>query len=223
MIIYNKIEQQSEEWYEIKKLKMSASNAQAIGNNGKGLNTYIKKIVMESITGRDEYTNKDIDRGNELEPLARFLYELETGRKVEQVGFIGYNDYCGCSPDGIIKEGDNIIGGIEIKALNNANHFDLLLDFKIESKYFWQIQMTLMITGAKWWDYICYNPNFKKSLLVKRVYPEKTNIEKLKEGIKTGEKMIKELTKNDNIKYELESIKNKQGSQASDPDGDLQF
>lgn len=53
---------------------------------------------------RENYSNEHTDRGNELEPQARSLYELENMVKVETVSFIEYNEYIGCSPDGLIVE-----------------------------------------------------------------------------------------------------------------------
>ncbi len=53
--------------------------------------------------------------------------------------------------------------------------------------------MTLLITGRKWWDYVSYNPNFEKSLIVHRIYPDKAAFEKLVSGIMTGKKKIKEI------------------------------
>lgn len=53
---------------------------------------------------KEHYSNDHTDRGNELEPQARSLYELEKMVTVDQVTFIEYNEYIGCSPDGLIDE-----------------------------------------------------------------------------------------------------------------------
>ena len=87
MKIYN-FEQGTEEWFSIKKLKFSASDATAIGNKGAGLETLIKKKVLETIVEKkDNYTDEHIERGNELEPIARAKYEFENGVEVLEVGF----------------------------------------------------------------------------------------------------------------------------------------
>lgn len=189
----HKVEQGTPEWLELRKGKMTASHAQAIGNNGKGLDSYIMQIMSEyhSNAEKEHYTNGDIERGLELEPQAREMYELETGKEVEQVGFIESDEYSGCSPDGLV--GDD--GGIEIKCLNDLNHYKMIVngEKEIDSKYKWQIQMNLLITGRKWWDYVGYNQNFKKSLLVFRITPDEKMQEKLREGLKNGSLKIKEL------------------------------
>ena len=195
MKIYNEIVQGTPEWFEVRKGKMTASNAQAIGNNGKGLDTYIISLMAESFSSGEKpfFSNGDTERGIELEQFARDMYELENDCTIEQVGFIEHSEFAGCSPDGLV--GDE--GGIEIKSVNDVNHFSLILNGEkdIESKYLWQIQMNLLITGRKWWDYISYNPNFEKSLLVFRIYPDTAKQEKLLSGLAKGEDKIKEIKK----------------------------
>jgi putative phage-type endonuclease len=189
----HKIEQGTGEWFEIRKAKMTGSHAQAIGNNGRGLDTYIYDLMAESYSSgeKDNYSNKDIERGLELEEFARDMYELETEQTVEQVGFVEMNEFAGVSPDGLVGED----GGIEIKCLNDTKHFKMILngEKEIESKYIWQIQMCLLVTDRKWWDFISYNPNFEKSLIVFRIKKDDKKQEKLKEGLKNGELKIKEI------------------------------
>ena len=200
MKIYN-FEQGTEEWFSIKKLKFSASDATAIGNKGAGLETLIKKKVLETIVEKkDNYTDEHIERGNELEPIARAKYEFEKGVEVLEVGFIEYNDYCGCSPDGLVNQD----GGIEIKARNDEKHFDFILGSKLDSGTDWQIQMSLFITGRKWWDFISYNPNFKQSIVIIRIYPDEERQLKIKEGIDYAVKKLKQILENKNVVLELE-------------------
>lgn len=199
MKIHN-FEQGTEEWFEVRKLKLTASDATAIGNKGAGLETLVKKKIRELIIKSDDnFTNKHIERGNELEPIARAAYEFEYNVEVVEVGFIEHNEYSGCSPDGLV--GDD--GGIEIKARNDEKHFDFILGAEIDYGTIWQIQMNLLITKRKWWDFISYNPNFKKSMVVIRVYPDEVKQKKLTEGIEYGAKRLKELLENNNVKSEL--------------------
>jgi hypothetical protein len=125
MIIHN-VEQGTPEWFAIRKMKMTASEAQAIAANGKGLETYIRNLMKDSYSSaeKEHFTSKDTERGNELEPLAREIYELTTGRTVQQVGFIEYDEFVGFSPDGLVDED----GGTEIKCLNDEKHFSLMID-----------------------------------------------------------------------------------------------
>lgn len=200
MKIYKDIIQQTDEWDEIKKGKMSASHGTAIGNCGKGLDTYVVSIVKGMIVKqKDSYSNSDMDRGNELEPIARQEYEFEYGVTVDQVGFIEYNDYVGVSPDGLIGED----GLWECKARNDDKHFDLLLTEKVDSGTIWQMNMQMLVSDRKWCDFVSYNPNFKQSLFVKRFYPDEKKQSALLKGFEVGEQKIKELLNNDRIKFEL--------------------
>lgn len=193
MVTYHNIQQGSPEWDEIRKGKLTASHATAIAANGKGLNTYCKKIAVATLAIPEKrYISKDMERGIELETFARQYYEFETSQNVDEVGFVENAKFknVGCSPDGIV----NSDGGIEIKARNNEKHFDLILGETKEIP-FNQIQMTLLITERKWWDFVSYNPNFKeKPIFIYRVLPDLDYHKKLIAGFEKGNELIKEFT-----------------------------
>lgn len=187
MKIHN-ISQRSEEWFELRKGKLTASNAQAITTNGKGLETYIYQLLAEKYSNnRENYTNPDIERGVELEDQARMTYEIER-EAVRQVGFIEMDELVGCSPDGLVGED----GGLEIKCVNDANFFKLLVNGEkaVESKYIWQCQMCMLVSQRKFWDLAFYNPNFDKNLLVFRIEPELAKQEKLLVGLAKGKELV---------------------------------
>jgi len=192
------IAQQTAEWFAVKlKYILSASNAQAIGNQGKGLETLIWEKLSEkySIENKERYSNKDLERGVEFEPLARTLYELKTGNKVLEVGFVINEEISkvgGASPDGLVNED----GLVEIKCFADTKHFRAVIEgVDIESQYMWQMQMQMLFTGRKWCDFTIYNPNYKQSLLIKRVEPDLEMQEKIKEGLKKGEEIINNIEK----------------------------
>lgn len=196
MKIHKDLVQGSDEWFECRKGKMTASHAQEIGNCGKGLDSYVLAILAEKHSSGevDFYSNKETERGNELEDSARSMYELENEVEIEQVGFVEYNEFVGCSPDGFIGEDC----GIEIKCPNDLNYFKILVagEKEIDSKYLWQIQMNLLITGRKEWKLVYYNPNFKKSMTVFTITPDLGKHEQLIEGFKLGEEKIKSIESN---------------------------
>ncbi len=172
---------------------MTASNAQCISANGKGLETYIYSLLAEKYcNNKEHYTNSDIERGLELEYQAVMTYEIEK-ESVERVGFIEQDEFVGCSPDGLVGEE----GGLEVKCVNDANFFKLMINGEtaIETKHIWQCQMCLLITKRKWWDLVFYNPNFEKNMLIFRIIPDKKQHLKLIEGIVKGKKMISEIEK----------------------------
>lgn len=205
MIIHRDIIQGSEEWHKIRELKLTASHGTAIANNGAGLKTYVKDLVIRVIAPQqDNFTSKDMERGNLLEPIARTMYEFENNLIVEEVGFIEHCSHSGYSPDGLIGED----GLLEIKARNDAKHYNLLTGGLVSSDTRWQMQFGLMVTGREWCDFVSYNPNFKsKALFVKRFYRDEKLIEKLKIGLEAGIKMLKLELDRDFVKNELLKLK----------------
>lgn len=193
MKIHN-FEQRTEDWYNIRKGKMTASNADTIIANGKGLETYIYNLMAEyySSAEKENYINADMQRGIDLEPEARLEFEFYTGLDVQEVGFIEYNEFIGVSPDGLI--GDD--GLIEIKCPNDSVYFKLLLSDNIKPEYIAQMQMQLYVTNRQHCYFVSYNPNFEKSLYIKKITRDEEMIEKLKKGLDKGTELIKEIKKN---------------------------
>lgn len=192
MKIHN-FEQRTEDWYNIRKGKMTASNADTIIANGKGLETYIYNLMAEyySSAEKENYINADMQRGIDLEPEARLEFEFYTNLDVQEVGFIEYNEFIGVSPDGLI--GDD--GLIEIKCPNDSVYFKLLLSDNIKPEYIAQMQMQLYVTDRQYCYFVSYNPNFEKSLYIKKITRDEEMIEKLKKGLAEGTKLIKEIKK----------------------------
>ena len=193
MKIYN-FEQRTDEWYAIRKGKMTASNAETIIANGKGLETYIYNLMAEyySSAEKENYINADMQRGIDLEPEARLEFEFYTDLDVQEVGFIEYNDFIGVSPDGLIGND----GLIEIKCPNDNIYFKLLLSNNIKPEYIAQMQMQMYVTDRQYCYFVSYNPNFEKSLYIKKINRDEEMIEKLKKGLERGTQLIKEIKKN---------------------------
>ena len=194
MKIHEGIVQRSPEWFALRKqYPLTASKAQAIGNNGKGLETLVWEKLAEAYSSGivEDISNRHTERGVELEPQARALYELERGVTVKEVGFITNDEIspvAGASPDGLIGED----GLLEVKCFDDAKHFKMTVEgLEIESQYVWQIQMQMLITERKWCDFLAFNPNFDKSLLIQRVEADEEMQSKILSGLKTGEILIK--------------------------------
>ena len=189
--IYEELEQGSEEWFEIRRGKMTASHANTIKANGKGLDTYcIDKAVEVFSEEREEHiSNVHTRRGNELEPIAKAYYEERKGVEVKEIGFAEYNDYVGVSPDGLV--GDD--GLIEIKCPAGKGYLYALLGSDIKPEYYDQMQMQMLVMNREWCDFVQFNPNFPNPMLVRRVFPDKEVQDKLLKGFASGEKKIKEL------------------------------
>jgi putative phage-type endonuclease len=190
-MITHDIDQKTDEWMSLRNGKLTASDAQTIQANGKGLETLCFEKVAEIMTGKPKpsYTNEDMERGVELEATARQVYELETGNVVEEVGFVELDHYTGCSPDGLI--GDD--GLVEIKCKNDTNYVRYLYDMKIDPAHYWQMQMQMWVTERKWCDYVVFNENFEKNTTTQRVDRNELDISFLKMGVDNGIKTIKNI------------------------------
>jgi len=189
MVRFHDVEQGSPEWFKLRKGVLTASDATAIGASGAGLLTLCKEKALELIGVESEsYSNALMERGTRLEPIGRAAYEFHVGCKVVEVGFITNDLYvnAGASPDGLI--GDD--GGLELKARNDIKHLSLIFGETKEIPYN-QIQMNLLISERKWWDFVSFNPKFTKPLFIKRILPDLKYFEKLKIGIAQGNEDIK--------------------------------
>jgi len=186
-----KVEQGTPEWDALRATRMTASHGQAIGANGKGLISYIreKMCALYSTGEQSRYTSKAMDNGTEQEPVAVMLYEFETNEKTEKVGFVVQDKYVGASPDRLVGKD----GLIEVKCPGDKVYFNLLLDEKIDTKYDWQMQMQMLVSGRKWCDYVVYNPNFTQQIFIKRVMADEDKFKKLRAGLETGKKLIDEI------------------------------
>lgn len=189
MQIHN-CEQGTEEWLACRLGKLTASTAQAIATNGKGLETLCLEKTAEILTGKPTvgFKSEAMEHGNLMEDEARTIYELETGNKVEQIGFYEDNEYIGVSPDGLVGDG----GLIEIKCPTDKTYTEYLLTNKIKPEYYAQMQMQMLVMNRHWCDYVVYNSNFKKSIVIQRVLPNKDYMDKLTRGLFDGVAMIKD-------------------------------
>ena len=168
-------QQGTEEWIKARIGTPSASNFDNTittkGEPSKQRTKYMYRLAGEFVSGRAEETFQSLAmaKGVETEAEARSVYEMATGEKVEQVGFCLHDTInAGCSPDGLV--GKN--GGLELKCPLVATHVSYLLDGKLPTEYFTQVQGSLFITGLKWWDFMSYSAGLKP--FITRVKPDAT-------------------------------------------------
>jgi len=175
MLDFYDVEQNSEEWFELRAGKLTSSNlAKVMANFGKAFGEPAKKlasnIALEQITGRpvsSDYSNEHMERGHIEEPIARELYEIETFSTITNGGFF-CNDLIGCSPDGLV----NGEGVIEIKSAIPNVHFARISKGTIDSAYKWQCIQNLDKTGRDWLDFVSYCADFPegKQLFIYRLH-----------------------------------------------------
>ena len=186
------IEQRTEEWFQQRLGKVTASRiSDVIAKTKTGVSTsrqnYLVQLVSERLTGKkgDSFVNQAMLDGIERESSARELYMRTRGVSVTEVGFFDHPTIAmsGASPDGAVnaEEDGKYAGLIEIKCPIETTHTNTLMSKSVPSKYIPQMQWQLACTGAKWVDFVSYNPNFPEELqlFVARVDRDDTYIAEL--------------------------------------------
>jgi hypothetical protein len=169
-------EQNTPEWFDERRALVTSSIADVIFMQGrtKGSESVTKKkarvkLALEDITGRsldgDGYRSADMEYGSKREPDARLAYEAQTGVLLETVGFIRCEDLAiGTSPDGLIRDGERIEGGVELKCPTSPVHLDYLRGGVIPADYLPQMRHHLLVTGADWWDFVSFDDRMPDDL-----------------------------------------------------------
>ncbi|NTU49483.1 MAG: YqaJ viral recombinase family protein [Desulfobulbaceae bacterium] len=164
-------------WHEARCGSIGATAINDIMSTGKGgaesagRKNYRAAKVCERLTGltAENYVNAAMQRGTDLEPMARDAYSFLKGVEVAQVGLIKHPrlSFSHASPDGLI--GDD--GMIEIKVPSPANHIEYLLAGEVPSIYVKQLQWQMACTGRKWNDFCSYCPELPEEmqLFIKRL------------------------------------------------------
>ena len=192
----NEHEQRTDEWYQIRCGVPSSSNFSKIvtttGTKSTQRKKYLHKLAGELVTGvtEENYQNEAMIRGCQVEDEARGYYDLISEDEVTEVGFCLSDDgKYGASPDGLV--GDK--GLLEIKCPNLSTHIGYLIDNKLPSAYFQQVQGQLLVTGREWCDFLSYFPTVKPLLI--RVERDEKFIAKLKTELEVFTKELEETVK----------------------------
>ena len=122
---------------------------------------YMMELICQKLSGESEqsFVSQAMQRGTDLEPIARSVYEAKNGLFVDECGFYDHptESGFGASPDGLV--GDN--GLIEIKCPNTATHVTFLKSGKPDRKYMLQMHGQMLCTGRNWCDFVSYDDRLK--------------------------------------------------------------
>ena len=180
--------------------KITMSHAKELLTGGKGVTraTYLRSVATElvSVPDEDNYQSRDMVRGNELEPFARRAFELHTGWRVNQVGFVLADDErIGCSPDGAVftTEG-KFRGGLEIKSPRPANHLKYLDREVVAKEHGPQMQGSIWVCESHAWYFVSFCPWVKDQPLVVHTFNrDESVIEKLADSALRGADEVTEM------------------------------
>ena len=157
------------------------------------------RIVAERILGESVDNSQDktffTDRGDRFEPEALMAYEMLRDVEVTACGFVESEDGgAGCSPDGLVMDYDEIRGGVELKNRGPQNHLGVVLGThtKNTNEAKAQVQFSMWVTGAQWWDVVHYHPTLKSH--VSRMHRDPAFMDALDKAYANLVEMIDRLT-----------------------------
>lgn len=171
-------DQRSPEWFAARAGKVTASRvADVMAKTKSGYaasrKNYMAELLCQRLTGTVEegYSNAAMQRGTELEPVARSAYEVDIGAMVQECGLIIHHDIdsFGASPDGLV----GLDGLVEIKCPNTATHIDFLRSGKPDGRYLWQMAAQMACTNRNWCDFVSYDDRMPEWAQYKRVRIER--------------------------------------------------
>ena len=161
--------QRTEEWFKRRLGKVTASKVSDVmaktksGYSASRAN-YMTQLLLERLTGEREegYQNVAMLRGIELEPIARSVFEMQTGITVLEAEFKDHPNgmMIGASTDGIASHG----GLIEIKCCNAAAHLDFILNRTIPKGYDLQMRLQMACYDKPHCHFVMYHDRFPEHL-----------------------------------------------------------
>ena len=162
------VEQGSEEWLELRAGIPTSSEFKRIvtstGKASKQASEYIFQCIAEMVEGVPMKTFEKsfwMDRGSEMEEEAADWYAFETDSELIHPGFIT-DDYMrwGASPDRLVVQDGEVVGGLEIKCPAPWNHLANAARKGIATKDYPQVQGQMLVAGLDWVDYVSYHPRY---------------------------------------------------------------
>lgn len=180
MIIRRDFQQMTPEHWEAKCGIPSASNfSRIITSKGKlsaQADKYISELLAESVSQTPNYfttqghpirrpfSNEHTENGMQLEHEARLAFEMDSGMKVEQVGWCLSDDgRFGFSPDGLIVGHP---AGLELKCPALHTQFQYLMKGTLPTEYKAQVHGALAISGFERYYFYSYAVGAEPLLLI---------------------------------------------------------
>lgn len=200
------MEQRTPEWDAVRTGKITASVASKMvtptGKPSTQAQGFIGRILAEELGLQEPESfvgNEWMDRGVVNEDESRLWFQVETGLKVEQCGFIESDDgLSGFSPDGIIyTTGSDSIQDViplELKNPKPSTHIGYLIDGELPKEYKAQCHFAMVIAEAPYMYFMSYCPGLKP-LIVKVERDDYTlavevALEKFIKDLKAAKKII---------------------------------
>lgn len=168
-------DQGSPEWFEARRGIPTASKFKCILTQkqlklSSSADGYIHQLIGEQRSpilpeNVENYTNRAIDWGRSTEEEAR-RYFGRTGLSAKPCGLCLSDDgRFGASPDGLVYDGEELVGGIEIKCPQAPRHVENLLSGGLPDDHRAQVHGGMIVTGLKRWWFLSYHPGMDPLLV----------------------------------------------------------
>lgn len=169
------------DWLEVRAGKFTASTASEFladpaskaakdaGEIGESCKSLCYRVMAE-MSGWRESQNPymefaQVRRGLIFEPTARKLAEKELGKEITECGFVESDTLFGCSPDGLIKNGDKIEAVVEIKCPEPKAFYKQLMDCA-KKEYQMQMQFVCNICDCPRAYFVLYCPEVSPKVFI---------------------------------------------------------
>ncbi len=165
--------QRSPEWYAARAGRLTGSRAKDAFNKIKSgawsttRRDLLTHMVVERLTGKpveeSDYVNAAMQWGQDHEAEAFAAYEAVTGRIAVRTGFLAHTELmAGCSLDGHVGDFEGIV---ELKCPKSTTHWGYLRgELWMPLEHVAQVRHNLWVTGAKWCDFLSFDPRFPSEL-----------------------------------------------------------
>lgn len=157
----HEVDQKSYEWHVLRRGYLTGSDAEDVikYHAGRAIERQFALRLTEAYDGEEGYQSASMQRGNDLEPVARELFTEKTGIYLEEVGFVSHHNLpIGISPDGLTMDNKT---GFEVKCPGATEYQKMVLSDQILPAYTAQIaQYFAVIDTLEQLFWVAYRPEF---------------------------------------------------------------
>jgi hypothetical protein len=174
-MIHRDIEQYSDEWWELRAGRFTASQASKLLTPTGKLSTQYKgelgRLIAEAIglqePDRETFSTEWMDRGSEMEGEALAWLAVDQDCDPEIVGMVTDGSHViGASPDAILPDfvdrgGNQRYAPVELKVPKPSTHIEWLLDGGLPKQHKAQLHFQMAVMNARWGIFMSYNPDLE--------------------------------------------------------------
>lgn len=163
---FKNIEQGSDEWHAIRYGKIGGTLASGLMVDSDTLFIDIASQIAENMQIEDNYVSAEMQRGIDLEPMARSLAGDLLDIDFRQSGWLQCedNELLGISPDGLTLDEKK---AIEVKCLGRKKHFEVSVSKQIPREHINQcIHYFTVNPKLEVLYFVCYRPENKNNPIV---------------------------------------------------------